>query len=402
MLVPVQLVAYFAVYKGYTIMTKFGFKKALALLMSLTIACGSFAGCGNSEEVAQPEQAAEQEEVKEEVKSDKEQQPEASQEVEEEDPNALPKGMMRSYLSGLPVSEKIGNRRPIAIMLNNLKAAQPMSGISYADVVYEYVVEGAITRFMGLFEDYDKLDKIGSVRSCREYFVYTALEFDAIYMHFGQAAYAVDLLNQDYVDNLNGLGDAGDTSFYRTTDRQAPHNVYTSKAGIDAGIKKLGYRRDHYDGYAGKFKFCDLDKEVTNENGERGVHIEPKYKINKPWFDYNEETGKYDRYQYDGPQIDELTGEQLSYDNVILQYNFWVQLDDKDYLAFDCHSGGIYQYFTKGKYVTGRWQRDINEDNYDMSAIRYYDLDGNELEINNGKTFVCVIQNTEVDNVVIE
>ena len=327
----------------------------------------------------------------------------SSETIEETtDPNALAPGMMRSFLSGLPVDEKIGNRRPVAIMLNNLEAAQPMSGVSKADVVYEYVVEGAITRLMGLFENYDDLDKIGSVRSCREYFVYTALEFDAIYMHFGQAAYALSLLEEDYVDNLNGLGEAGDTCFYRTTDRKAPRNVYTSAKGIEAGIKKLGYRENHYEGYKGKFKFCDLDKEVTNEGGMEVTHMEPKYRINKPWFEYNPETKKYDRFQYDGPQIDAETGEQLSYDNVIFQYNFWTQLDEKDYLAFDCHSGGSFQYFTHGKMVMGTWQREINEDNYNMSAIRYYDQNGDELVINNGKTFVCVIQNTEVENVVLK
>lgn len=141
------------------------------------------------------------------------QKPVSEAETSKDDPNALPEGQMRSFLSGLPVDEKIGNRRPVAIMLNNLKAAQPMSGVSYADVVYEYVVEGGITRMMGVFENYDSLDKIGSVRSCREYFVYTALEFDAIYMHFGQATYAVELLDKDYVDNINGLGPAGDISF---------------------------------------------------------------------------------------------------------------------------------------------------------------------------------------------
>lgn len=371
---------------------------ALALAMIVTATC--FGGCDKEQEPV----SSGNEPVKESVTKEENVPNNKAETTESEpsDPNALPEGEMRSFLSGLPVSTEIGNRRPIAIMLNNLEAAQPMSGISYADVVYEYVVEGAITRLMGLFEDYEKLDKIGSVRSCREYFVYTALEFDAIYMHFGQASYAVDLLNQDYVNNLNGLGEAGDTSFYRTTDRQAPHNVYTSAAGIDAGIAKLGYRRDHYDGYKGKFKFCDLDKEVTNSGGKSAKHIEPKYKINKPWFDYNENTQKYDRYQYDGPQIDDLTGEQISYDNVILQYNFWTQLDDKDYLGFDCHSGGVIQYCTKGKYVLGTWKREENKENSDMTAIRYYDSEGNELEINNGKTFVCVIQNTEVDNVVVE
>ncbi|MCR4658000.1 MAG: DUF3048 domain-containing protein [Lachnospiraceae bacterium] len=344
--------------------------------------------------------------VQETVAAENEEEGDKSEaEVNAEDPNKLEDGMMRSYLSGLPVDEKIGNRRPVAIMLNNLEAAQPMSGVSYADVVYEYVVEGGITRLMGLFENYDGLEKIGSVRSCREYFVYTALEFDAIYMHFGQAAYAVDLLAQDYVDNLNGLGEAGDTCFYRTTDRQAPHNVYTSDAGITAGIKKLGYREDHYESFKGKFNFCDLNETITNEYGGSAKHIEPNYKINKPWFDYNEETGKYDRYQYGGPQIDDVTGEQLSYDNVILQYNKWAQLDQKDYLAFDCHSGGIIQYCTKGKFTVGTWKRDVEsakDGNVDTAPVRYYDMEGNEIKINNGKTFVCVIQDTALDDIVLE
>lgn len=380
-------------------MMKKKLRKASAILIAMTLAMTSLCACGDDDKVenvpAQPSQTTPV------IKNDTP-KVEAADKAEEVDPNALPKGQMRSFLTGLPVDEKIGNRRPVAIMLNNLEAAQPMSGISYADVVYEYVVEGSITRLMGLFEQYDDLDKIGSVRSCREYYVYTELEFDAIYMHFGQASYAVDLLARDYVDNLNGLGEAGDTCYYRTTDRKAPHNVYTSAAGIEAGIKKLNYRPDHYEGYSGKFKFCDLDKTITNEGGVSAKHIEPKYRINKPWFDYNEETGKYDRFQYGGPQIDDLTGEQISYDNVILQYNAWAQLDQKDYLAFDCHSGGVFQYCTKGKCIVGKWVRDINEENYDLSAIRYYDMDGNEIEINNGRTWICVVQDTELENVVVE
>ena len=370
--------------------------KSVALIMVSAMSLCSLAGCGDEEPNPSAQPATPSVSQVEPTGSDDSDVP------EEADSNALEDGMMRSWLSGLPVDEKIGNRRPIAVMLNNLEAAQPMCSVSIADVVYEYVVEGSITRLMGLFENYDDLDKIGSVRSCREYFVYTALEFDAIYMHFGQASYAVPLLEKDYVDNLNGLGEAGDTSFYRTTDRKAPHNVYTSTAGIEAGIKKLGYRENHNEDYKGKFKFCDLDKVVTNENGTPATHIEPKYKINKPWFEYNEETGKYDRYQYGGPQIDELTGEQISYDNVILQYCVWTQLDEKDYLAFDVHSGGLFQYCTKGKCIVGKWLRDVNEDNFDLSAIRYYDMDGNEIEINNGKTWICVVQDTEMENVVIE
>ena len=216
--------------------------KAVALSLICAMFLTSCGGCGSEQEVEPPAPAQDPKPAATTTAAP------SNDQQEEKDPNALPEGMMRSYLSGLPVDEKIGNRRPVAIMLNNLKPAQPMSGVSYADVVYEYVVEGAITRLMGLFENYDDLDKIGSVRSCREYFVYTALEFDAIYCHFGQASYAVELLDKDYVDNINGLGPAGDVTYYRTTDRQAPHNVYTSKKGIDAGLDMLGYRRDHYEG----------------------------------------------------------------------------------------------------------------------------------------------------------
>jgi hypothetical protein len=327
------------------------------------------------------------------------------EEKNETEDNGLKAGEMRSYLSGLPVPEEVAKRRPIAVMLNNLQAAQPMCSISRADVVYEYVVEGAITRLMALFDEYKDLTKIGSVRSCREYFVYTALEFDAIYCHYGQAAYAVDLLNSDYVDNLNGLGKEGDIVYYRTTDRKAPHNAYTSAEGIDAGIEMMGYRRNHYEDFQGKFKFCDLGETVTNENGMEITHMEPNYRINKPWFDYDPVREKYGRYQYGGPQIDELTGEQLFYDNVIFQYNKWAQLDEKDYLAFDCHSGGVIQYFTKGKMVVGTWTRDVSrahDGNYDMCPIRYYDLQGNEITINNGKTFICVIQDTAIQDIVIK
>ena len=170
--------------------------------VALAVVIMSLGGCKKEEEPAPaPETQVEESAVSDNTEIDAGN----DKESEEADPNELPKGQMRSFLSGLPVDEKIGNRRPVAIMLNNLKPAQPMSGVSYADVVYEYVVEGGITRLMGLFENYDGLEKIGSVRSCREYFVYTALEFDAIYCHFGQATpYVGDYLNSDGVDDISG------------------------------------------------------------------------------------------------------------------------------------------------------------------------------------------------------
>ncbi len=307
--------------------------------------------------------------------------------------------MVQSYLSGRMVPSDIGDRRPVAVMLNNIEDAMPMSGVSYADILYECVVEGSLTRMMGIFENYDDLEKIGSVRSCRNYFVYYALESDAIYCHYGQSSYALPLLEQDYVDNLSGLAAIGDTVFYRTTDRVAPHNAYASAKGIKKGIEDMGYRNTYRDGFVGKFTFAkDGDpNDLSAENSYDATHVEPGYKINEPYLEYDPADGLYHRWQYGTEHIDDLTGEQLAFDNVILQYSAWEQIDDKGYLGFDCHGGGKMTYITKGKACDGKWISIGGE----AGAVRYFDEDGEEIVLNQGKTLIEIIQDTEADKVVV-
>ena len=118
--------------------------------------------------------------------------------------SAAPAGQV-SYLTGQPVAAGQQSQRPIAVMLNNIKSGCPQSGIAEASVVYEAPVEGRITRLMGLYENWPAIENIGYVRSSRDYFVYCALEHDAIYCHYGQATpYVGDLLNSPRVDNVSG------------------------------------------------------------------------------------------------------------------------------------------------------------------------------------------------------
>ena len=162
--------------------------------------------------------------------------PEAIEPTPAED--ALPEGMVKSYLTGEPVAEVQGRRRPVAVMLSNIISACPQSGISRAGVIYEAPVEGGITRLMGLFENYDDLEKIGSVRSCREYYVYLAAGFDALYYHYGQAAYAIPLLESDHIDNVNGM-EYSEQVYYRTSDRSSPHNAYLGRSRYCGGNRSL-------------------------------------------------------------------------------------------------------------------------------------------------------------------
>lgn len=81
-------------------------------------------------------------------------------------------GKIPSYLTGEMTDLAIAWRRPVAIMISNDKAALPHYGINHAGVIYEAPVEGGMNRFMAVIEDYDNLERIGSVRSCRTYYTF--------------------------------------------------------------------------------------------------------------------------------------------------------------------------------------------------------------------------------------
>ena len=165
----------------------------------------------------------------------KEEAPEPTEtvsEAEETETETGKDGMARSYLTGEWIDADLAKKKPVAIMIGNTNDALPQYGLSQADVLYEAPAEGGITRLMPIFQDYSGLDKIGSVRSCRHYYAYYAMEFDAIYIHYGQAIYATELLESGKVEDLNGLEGAIDSAtFYRDKSRKAPHNAFVSTDG---------------------------------------------------------------------------------------------------------------------------------------------------------------------------
>lgn len=318
-----------------------------------------------------------------------------------------------STLTGLPVTERIKNQRPLAVMLNNIKEGCPQSGTEEAAIIYEVPVEGRITRLMGIFEDYNSVEKIGSIRSSRDYFVYFAMEYDALYAHFGQATpYVGDLLNSDRVDNISGAVSGIDKpaahSFYRTSDRKAPHNVYIDKEGLVQDIEKFGYRTEHDDSYVEKFIFAEngtdslyaskADAGVLYPGGKETDAANGFSRV-QARFEYNEEDQLYYRYQYGDKHIDEVTGNQLAVTNVIFQYCHGEVRDDDDYLAFGCHGDNGYkvQVFTGGKMIEGTWSRI-----YDNTPAQYVDQNGDPIQLNPGKTWICIIWDEYGSDVVIE
>lgn len=318
-----------------------------------------------------------------------------------------------STLTGLPVTKTVRNQRPLAVMLNNIKEGCPQSGTEEAAIIYEVPVEGRITRLMGIFEDYNNIEKIGSIRSSRDYFVYFAMEYDSLYAHFGQATpYVGDLLNSDRVDNISGavsgINKPAAHSFYRSSDRKAPHNVYIDQKGLIQDIEKLGYRTEHDGSYVEKFIFAEAGTDALYTAQKDATVLYPGGKSTdaangfsrvQARFEYNPEDQLYYRYQYGAEHIDEATGNQLAVTNVIFQYCHGEVRDADDYLAFGCHGDNGYkvQVFTGGKMIEGTWKRI-----YDNTPAEYLDANGNPIQLNPGKTWICIIWDEYGSDVVVE
>ncbi|WP_052461711.1 DUF3048 domain-containing protein [Sporosarcina koreensis] len=127
--------------------------------------------------------------------------------------------------------------RPILATINNHPLARPQSGLSKADIVYEVLAEGNITRFLALYQS-GLPDEIGPIRSARDYFIDIAEGLDAFYIAHGYSPDARDLLAQNTVDAINGMQYDG-TYFERSRERKAPHNSYISKAHIEEAMADL-------------------------------------------------------------------------------------------------------------------------------------------------------------------
>src|SRR6266542_2047384 len=118
----------------------------------------------------------------------------------------------------------------VAVMIENHPDARPQSGLNQADLVYEAIAEGGITRYMAVYWS-TEAGRIQYVRSARIYYIQWAVELSAVYTHWGQVADPgpVDVwpvLARLNVRDLNGLS-LGEEVGYRDESRYAPHNVYT-------------------------------------------------------------------------------------------------------------------------------------------------------------------------------
>ena len=312
-------------------------------------------------------------------------------------------GMVRSALTNEWIDEKVSTRRPIAVMIPNTKTASQY-GISGADVLYECNVESSITRLMGIWEDWDEIEKIGNIRSARDYFVYWAFEWDALLVHYGGPFYMDDLMARDDTQNIDLNVDTSKTYHSRDNAKNTYDNAFTNAERLKDYVKDKDYPLEYRNGYVEEQHFLFASDQNPNTLADYpdaiaagNIDLSLAYPLTNCYFIYNEETGLYDRFQHltgesDGPHIDLANNEQLTFKNVIIQNTYYEIRDQKGYLAFQCHdTTRDGWFFTNGKGIHVTWEKVA-----DYSPTRYYDDNGNEIKLNTGKTMICIVEDGDV------
>lgn len=314
-----------------------------------------------------------------------------SSEVEVEDVNEEKepeKIVYKSKLTGLPVeSEEDSYRRPVAIMINNIKKALPQSGISKASIIYEALAEGGITRLLAVFEDVEGIEQIGTIRSSRPYYIDFSQGVDAIYVHIGGSPQAYSQLKADKIDSFDLIeGGNSDMSWRdkaRIKNNGYEHSVYTSGERLLNKFSKKGIRMT-----------TDMESvynfsEDASYEGSDATKISAKFSNYKTGtYTYDEASGLYRIGQYGTTHIDELYNTQLAFKNI-----FIVQMDSSvikgdtaGRLVFDSVGSGSGTYFVNGTATEITWRRDSK-----YAPFKYYTMEGAELPVVPGDSYVAIV-----------
>ena len=288
----------------------------------------------------------------------------------------------------VPVEEKqvqiySGNDRPIAVMIDNHNGAWPQAGLNQAYMVYEIIVEGGETRLMALFKGVD-LEKIGPVRSARHYFIDYAMENDAIYVHFGQSPQAQSDIKKYSINDINGIAEDG-TTFWRVKDKSAPHNAVTSTAKLLESAKSKNYRTTSTEESVLNY----VTDEVNLEDGQSANTITiPHSDLQTVKYEYDEENKVYVRYARGEEQIDWDTEEPATTKNIIITFCDNYTLSDKENKGRQgLKNIGTFDgyYITNGKAIKIQCIKNARDE-----KTVYQDMNGNEININDGNTFVNI------------
>lgn len=301
----------------------------------------------------------------------------------EPSPSPEPAAGIVSGLTGLRVTGETALPRPLSIMINNAPAARPQSGISEADILYEVLAEGGITRLIGVFQSHTGVVKIGPIRSIRPYLIDIGESHGGVTVHAGGSPDAYAILQRQKKDDMDEIGRAG-AYFWRDKERKAPHNLYSNTAKLREGAEKLGYAKDTaVPGYT----FAAAGHVPSGGTTVPEFRVSFLLKSYEVGYKYNTERRIYARSVNGKPYFDLNNNQAVEAANVIVMGSDHKVLDDVGRLKVDVELGGEGVLFQSGEAIQGRWVRKPGD------IIRFV-KDGQEAPMVPGITHILIVPNT--------
>ncbi len=276
-------------------------------------------------------------------------------------------------------SESEVEGRAVAVMINNHPNARPQSGLDQADIVYELLAEGDVTRFLAIFQS-EQPEEIGPVRSSRDYYIELAKGYNSLYIAHGYSPEARELLDKGYIDNLNGMEYDG-TLFKRASFRKAPHNSYIS---FDNVLK--GAEQNHYSMEELPPSLAFLSKEEAKAiegTTAKSVMVSYNNELFNVIYEYDEDLKKYKRYSNGELTADYQSGEPVLLDNIFIAEADHKVVDSAGRRDINLTSGGKGYLLQKGKMSEVEWE---NKDGRILPV-----LDGKQAGLVPGKTWINIV-----------
>ncbi|OGE25197.1 hypothetical protein A3H85_02785 [Candidatus Daviesbacteria bacterium RIFCSPLOWO2_02_FULL_40_8] len=294
-------------------------------------------------------------------------------------------------------------RRPLAVMIENHQESRPQSGLSTADVVYEAVAEGGITRFMALFYCNLGDTQVGPVRSARTYFLDWLGEYDGSYAHVGGAntpgpADALGQIIKYGVKDLNQFS-IGFPTFWRDYQRlgrpvATEHTMYSTTQKLWSVAAKKGFlvkdeRGVDWNKFFVPWKFKDEDK-TRGTVGKIEVNFwqnKGDYQVN---WEYDGGCNCYKRSQGSVAHTDLNTKNQLAAKLVIIQFQRESNAND----GYENNAHMLYGTIGKGKVLVFQ-DGNVSEGTWNKSSrvvrSKYLDQSGKEINLNRGQIWIQTV-----------
>lgn len=292
--------------------------------------------------------------------------------------------------------------RFVAVMVNNIAGSRPTSGLSDADMVYEIVTEGGITRFMALYQKkYETLPRIGSVRSARDQFLQLIIPFTPFLVHDGQSTVAKNLLDEYEYHHYDLAPNTGATFRRDRPGMKREYTEYTDGEHISNAISSGDFdTKRTYN--SPMFNFVPYNKEPfvpENKGEEVGIVHSASYRT---LFNYDSASSKYIMSQFNSSKstveqtIDENNNQQLSFDNVVVLFAPMTLYPGTPLTKVDYYGGAGYQ-FTQGGYRTLKWHKGGPHEALRLSPFESENED-EVLALNPGKTYIAIVDDKYLED----